>query len=207
MSDNFVIVDTASNRLLKYSSACQFMGAVTLPKNLVGATDIEVLNGYWVLDSSAQIPTIWHLTYDGKELEKFSSPVKLEDGLSGIFIDQNGEIAVEGNGFTKLLQLLPPFQTETEIQKQKQINYGTKIVNDQKGGNGIVQFDGNNIELNTDQKLIGLKILKVTNDKRFFVAVDEEQSTHVDETIRQYSHDGTIVGVARIPAQTRIYLG
>lgn len=98
---SFWIADTVGNRLLHYSSKGNALGVINLAGRAVGIGDLAVTSSdVLALDIAAVIPRILRLSPDGKLLARYELPegLRLENGLSGIALGDQGEILVEREG-------------------------------------------------------------------------------------------------------------
>ncbi|TCT22214.1 hypothetical protein [Thiobaca trueperi] len=187
---NFIIADTAANRLLQYSSSCKYLRSIPLPETLVGATDIKISQGsIWVLDSASPTPSVYQLMFSGDVLDTFQIPKNLSDDLTGLSIGDNGDVLGEMSFGESTVNI-----SQIEGVSRQGISYIANISN----GLGEVAIGNKRFPVTVDGKLIGLHILHVTNDNRIFVVVDESNQ-ELYQTIRQYTSDGSVEKISRIP--------
>ena len=206
---NFIIEDTVAGRLLYYSKTCAFIGSIELPKEAFYAIDVKFKNGLWVLSSEAHSASIWHLSLTGNVLDKIISPIGLNDGLTGFSIGKDHSLVMIKN-YGEFTLPIEPITASNEAKPIKFINgiikngiqYTAKVYEDHKSG--TLYFGKKEIIVNVNNPLLSLSIFAINDDGSVYVSVDEggyttEKGVNIISTIRRYSADGLITGVANIP--------
>jgi hypothetical protein len=106
---SFWIADTVGNRLLHYSPKGDLLDMIYLDGQVVGAGDLEVTASDILVLSQAAMPAkVVRLALDGTVLASYELPkgLRLEDGLSGIALGDQGEVLVEREGGAYVSQLV-----------------------------------------------------------------------------------------------------
>jgi hypothetical protein len=205
---NFYILDTVADRILVYSRDCRRLRSIRLPPELVGAKDLEVADGFWVLDAAALTPTVYRLSLRGAVEGKYPSPIGLSDGLSGISLANDGSVQVEAHFGFLTVPLLTGRASNglarrlTEGFSRRGVRYRTEISSDSPN-EGVIAVGDKQIAIGEATALSTLRIVHVSDDNRIYAAVG---ANGTDETLRQYRADGTLLRSAVLPKQEFIYV-
>jgi hypothetical protein len=221
---SFWIADAAANRLLHYAAGGLPLGTVDLsadPLRVVGAGDIAVDNDntVFVLDIAAMRPAILRLAADGSLLWRSELPeeLSLASGLSGIALDDAGQVLVELEGGAHVVRL-PSSDSATAPSlpdgyvlggRPYQVQAPDPASPDRSAGR-IATADAV-IEVRTEAQLGAVSLLGAAPDEGFYAELEEVAVVagriQVDKTVRHYSADGRLVGVARVPvAEQYVYV-
>lgn len=204
----FLITDTVAARILRYRSDGSPLEAVKVDAaNAV--SDVAVTgSSIFALDDSPEEPVVHRLTLDGSALEKTTLPEKLRsEGLSGLTVDDEGAVRGEMRGGAAVVDL---FGVERAGKWLAGEHYSVQAPGI-KGGSedrtsGVVVKGQLRIALKVDNAIGGLSVLGVGPDGSLFVLLEEISDTavlSVDQTVRRYSDDGKLLGVARVPVAER----
>lgn len=208
---SFWIADAVGNRLFHYSPAGNTLGTVSLAGQVVGIGDLEVTRSdIWVLDIAAVIPKLLRLSPDGKLLGRHEIPegLRLEHGLSGIAVGDQGEVLVEREGGVFVSQLVDTSGKITRIPLQGYVHRGrlyTARPADLTAADttrGHITAGEVQIEVTMTHDLGGLRILGFHPDGSFYVVAEEvvvDGAIQVDQTVRHYDAAGELLGLARVP--------
>lgn len=174
-----------------------------------GITDaVKTTNDVYVLDGAAPEPTVIRVRRNGREAERFTVEPELQRGLSGLSVDEGGEAVLELFGG---VTLLGPDSQPVAARGTGGRNYTVNIP-DQGGeteapSEGTVELDGRTVAtIRVQNTLGGLSVLAATPEGDIYVLVEELTSTPeivIDQTVRHYRADGTLVGIARVPVAER----
>lgn len=211
---NFWIADTVGSRLLHYDPAGNLLGKIDLKGLIVGATDVEVAkSGIWVLDQASMPPKVIRLAEYRDVLGKYDLPpgLRLEDGLTGIALGDEGELLVEREGdayvtlFTdKAGKLVEMVTMNGYIHKGKLFAAHASGQSSTAARSGTILAGQLRIEVETENDLGGMQILGFGPQDDFFVSLDElalnqDTGLQIDQTVRHYDASGKYLGVARVP--------
>jgi hypothetical protein len=208
---SFWIADAAGNRLLHYSPAGSSLGMVNLAGQVVGIGDLAVTRSeVWVLDIASVIPQVLRLSPEGKLLERYEIPegLRLEDGLSGIAVGDQGEVLIEREGGASVSRFLdaggrvdilplPGYTHRGQLYAARPANLASG-----DAGRGFITVGEVQIEITTTHSLGGLHLLGFHPDGSFYVVVEEvavQGAIQVDQVVRRYGIAGDLLGLARIP--------
>jgi len=126
------IADTAADRLMCFEMSGQSCGALELQGQVEGIGDLEVAGEkIWLLDmATSPAPTLLQVTLDGTVLEKRQLPpgLRLEDGLSGLWLGEAGELLVEREGGALLDEVVTASGQETQMPWEGYLSQGRTVV-------------------------------------------------------------------------------
>jgi len=205
---SFWIADTAARRLLHYSKDCTQLGIIEL-KNVVGVTDLVVTNdAIYALDVAAGQPTVLHLSPSGAEYGRY--PV--DQSITGLTAGETGELLVErqfGASFDQLLDRngrlakasLPGLSQAGVLYTARAADLSQK-----EAHAGTLTVGGQPLEVSVPNDLGGLRVLGMSKTGDVLVKLEEValvSDFRVDQTVRRYSHEGKLLGAARVPLANR----
>jgi hypothetical protein len=208
----FWIADTAGDRLLSYGSDGVFLGIIDLEGLAVGVTDLVVNNDIiLVLDQSSLPPKVLRLTVRGDLLKSYDLPkgLYLEDGLTGIALEDHGELLIERRFGDRVTQFLN--EKGDLIEKIETTGYPHNgrlyfaYVNGLASANpkhGCINIGSEKIEIDTTYDLGGIQILGFGESDDFYVLIEEvvqNPAIQVFQTIRHYDIKGNLLGIASMP--------
>jgi cell wall-associated NlpC family hydrolase len=204
----FLIVDTVTNRILRYTSDGVRVGVIRVG-DAVGITDIAT-NGsnVFALDEAAPEPSIHRFSVDGLFQEKIPLSEDLRaQGLSGVAIDDSGKVVAEMHGGLATVHL-DGGKVAGKVIRGESIRTQTPDPNDKSADRttGLIIKNGNRFSVKVDNILGGLSVLSTGQDGDFYVLIEElaDASTiQVDQTVRHYGADGSLLGIARVPLAAR----
>jgi len=181
-------------------------------KDLVSITDMAAIQYHiYLLDKSAAIPSIVRLNKDGVVEAEIPSTLiaslksrTAQSELSGVTTAADGEVLLEFEPGDALRRFNNARALDRSLRGN---NYSVSVPTLQRqlvdGSKGSVLRNGSPfIEVKVDNLLAELRVLTVNSAGEIFVVVDEIVPTsqvNVDETVRRYRSDGTLLSVARVP--------
>jgi hypothetical protein len=217
----FYLLDGANNRIQRYDATGSPLSSIDFNDEVIGVTDIEVDDdNLLVLDTAATRPAVHRLGMDGALVQSYPIPKRLgEEGiwekLSGIRIGPSGEVYVvleNGYAFLQLTdQTGGPLTTPritADFQDAGGRTFGIQSADwstDPHRGEVLVRSRSSDvlrITIRVPHTLGGLRYLQTGRDGSFFVVVEEllyDGSIHVDQTVRHYGYEGTLLDMARTP--------
>lgn len=205
----FLITDTVTNRVLRFDRNGRMLPPLTL-READGITDaVKGESDVYVLDGAAPDPTVIRLRERGQEVERFPVEAGARPGLSGLSVGEDGEALLELYGGATILgprnQPMRPLGSEGRDISVTIPNQGGGLEDQSEGA---VRVDGRTVAtVRVANILGGLSVLATTPEGDVYVLVDELTSTPdilIDQTVRHYRADGTLVGVARVPVGERL---
>ncbi|HZI05149.1 MAG TPA: hypothetical protein VEZ71_14055 [Archangium sp.] len=205
---SFWVADTAARRLLHYSSTCAQLEVIQL-RNVSGITDLAVTgSSIYAFDASAAVPTVLHLSLSGAEYARH--PVDAD--ITGIALSENGEVLVERQFGASYQQLLDR-DGRVSTASLPGLMVGGTVYNARpadmtraEAHTGTLSIGGQTVEVSVPNDLGGLRVLGVTRDGNAVVKLEEVALVNdfrVDQTVRVYGQDGTMLGQARVPLAER----
>ena len=208
----FWITDTVAGNLLAYNSKGELISKIDLNGLVVGATDIVVKdNNIFVLDQASLPPKIVEVDMRGNVLGSHDLPngLYLENGLTGITTNNHGDLLVErefGSLVTQFLgdngELIQNVTINGYIQNGNQYSAHISGLASDSPKHGEIDVANTKIDVETANDLGGLQILGFGASGDFYVIVEELTQIpelQVDQTIRHYSIEGNLLGIARMP--------
>ncbi|HET7287788.1 MAG TPA: hypothetical protein VFI71_09975 [Pyrinomonadaceae bacterium] len=207
----YLIADAVGKRILRYRADGSQLPAFPV-KDVVGITDIAAsLENIYLLDKSSAIPSIVRLSNEG--VVEAQTPSTLIAGLksraamkdlSGVATAADGDVLLEFEPGVEMRRFNNVRALDRSLRGN---NYSVSVPTLQRqlvdGGKGSVLRNGSPfIEIKVDNLLAELRVLTVNSAGEIFVVVDEIVPTSqvdVDETVRRYRADGTLLSTARVP--------
>lgn len=206
----FWFANSVKHELKQYSKTGEHLRTINLKNTIIGLHDISVSkDGIYVLDMAAPKPYIVQVGFSRGIRGHHTSPISLEEGLSGISYVKDSGLIVEKTGTPKILigkdsrsgnktlSGYPHGDTTYEVApftiKNVRQTYTVKAGNV-------------NVYITTQNKIVGLKILHVTKNGNFYLIVDEmikSSPIYIDRTIRHYTQKGQLLGISRVPLNER----
>jgi len=173
---SFWVADTVGNRLLHHSPKGNALGMVDLAGQAVGIGDLEVTGSdVLVLDIAAVIPRVLRLSPAGKLLARYELPegLRLENGLSGIALGDQGEILVEREGGAWVTRLVDaagrvaPVPLAGYIYRGRLYSTQPADMRAEDTRRGYITAGDKRIEVAVPHDLGGLRILGFGRDDSF----------------------------------------
>ena len=209
---SFWIADAVANRLLHYSARGQRLPSVEIsPHKVVGVGDIEVTaSAILVLDHAAITPRVLKLSLAGRLLASYDVPrgLGLENGLSGIALGDGGSVLLEREGGALVSQLVTtrgvvaPRALEGYSFHGRLYSARAADLSAVDATRGVITAGATRIEVQVANALGGLRILGAA-PSGIYAVVEEvalvNGAVTVDQTVRQYSVAGDVLGLARAP--------
>lgn len=204
----FLITDTVGNKVLRY----RLMGAKINPIKVTGVTaitDVAVKGSeIFALDDAATEPTVYRLSADGVLQESLVLPPKLRaKGLSGLTLNEYGEVTAELGGGASAASLYEGGHEGKTLGGERLSTWAPNLGDKTSDpSTGFISIGDSKITVKVKNVLGGLSVLGTRPDGDFFVLVEELSDTHVlqvDQTVRKYSRDGSLLGMARVPLAER----
>lgn len=218
---NFVVADLIDNRLLRYSSTGHLLKTIDLYSigivnvSDLRATDTELI----VLEISFKVSPeryrVNRLSFDGKLVASYDIPegFHLENGLTGISVDCEGEILLELEGGSKLYRLVNSqgnLSVANTISDYLCHGKSYRVINPGPGKTPNIIAGNIRLETQLTHGFGRLGLLGVLEDGSFYVTRDDvvtESVVQVDQTVHYISADGIQLGLARVPiAETYYYV-
>jgi hypothetical protein len=211
---SFWIADTAGLRVLQYSPGGEWLQTVDLATQPRSLIDIEATaTEIYVLDAFPTPPLVLRISPEGRVVGQYELPeeFRLETLLSGIGLDQEGAPLVEKDGGASVFRLLDEqgrvAPTSLDGYTHNGTLYEARPAGIQAEDNrvGHITIDDRRVEVRTEHFLGGLRILGFGPEGSVFVRLEEvvvevrEGEVPVDQTVRRYSADGRLLGMARMP--------
>jgi len=207
LSDSsMVVADLVGNRLLRYAPKGNLINIIDLyTKEIINIWDLVAFKDELILleislDVSPERHRVNRLTSNGKLLTSYDLPkgYRLQDGLTGISVDCEGQILLEIKGGQEFYRLIDSTGTPYLCNGKPYRVESTKLVAD-------------DVELETQLTagFGGLKLLGVLADGSIYVVredvVAQQPVITVDQTVHYMSADGLQLGVARVPIAEAYY--
>jgi hypothetical protein len=211
VADSRQPTDPIGTRLLHFSPIGDRLDTIALNGQAICACDLEAAeSALLVLDQASEPPTVIRLTPRGELLARYQLPAGLraEAGLTGIALGEHGEVLVEQDGGTAVSQLVDASGQAARTSLPGYPYYGrlyttrTPDLFASDRSRGSIAAGATQIEVSVPNELDGLHLLKVNPDGSFYVVVEEllPNLPHpLDQTVRHYAADGTLLGMARVP--------
>jgi hypothetical protein len=205
---SFWVADTVGRRLLHYSSTCAQLDVIQL-RDVSGITDLAVTgSSLYAFDASAAVPTVLHFSLSGTEYARH--PVATD--ITGITLSENGEVLVERQYGASYQQLLDR-DGKPSTASLPGLMAGGKVYNARaadlsrtEAHTGTLSIGGQTVAVSVPNDLGGLRVLGVTRDGNVVTKLEEVALVNdfrVDQTVRVYGQDGTLLGQARVPLAER----
>ncbi|HKP36419.1 MAG TPA: hypothetical protein VJT71_06140 [Pyrinomonadaceae bacterium] len=203
----FLIVNTAANNILRFRSDGNQLRTIKVD-NVVGITDVAADEAnLYVLDDSSVQPSILKLSNEGEMLDRRSLlPTLLERGLSGLTMGDDGQVLLEFGGVSVARGIdNKPGRARALAGKPFSVNVPALQQQASEGALATVNLDNKRFaEIKVENLVAGLEILATGSEGDVFVLVDEIAATpqvNIDETVRHYRGDGTLIELARVPVR------
>ncbi len=214
---SFWIADTPAvpERLLHYSSTGEPLGIIELDETLVGVSDVAVTNSEIIILAGAPIPPkVARLTHRGAVIGSYDLPegLYLEDGLSGIALNDQGQVLIEREHGASLSQLVETgraasFAPLDGYRWQGRVYSTASTTIEAKGLSRAAFTVGEQpVTVKVDRELGSVSLLGDDARGGVFALVDDIAFTpyfQVDQTVRHFSASGDLLEIARIPQDLR----
>ena len=211
---SFWIADTAGLRVLQNSPGGKWLQTVDLATQPRSLVDIEAsATEIYVLDAFPTPPLVLRISPGGGVIGQYELPeeFRLETLLTGIRLGEGGALLVEKDGGASVSRLLDDqgriAPTPLEGYTHNGTLYNARPAGIQAEDNrvGHITIGDRRVEVRTEHFLGGLRILGFGPEGSVFVRLEEvvmevvEGQMAVDQTVRQYSTEGKLLGMARMP--------
>jgi hypothetical protein len=206
--NTFLIADTATSRILRYDMTGRLIQRVEVTE-AIGVTDVAASgDNLFVLDDSAEEPAIIAMSSTGFTSEHLKLPPDLHQrGLSGVVFDRAGEPLLELFGGAERLTVSGQGLSAAE-RNGGRFTVGRDSSSDRSRGN--ILFDNQPVaSVEVEGLLGGMSVLHTPEQGDFYVLVEEvakADEVFVDQTVRRYAPDGTMLGAARVPPDQLTYV-
>jgi hypothetical protein len=207
----YLIVDAVTNRILRFRPDGTQLPAIQV-ENVAGITDVTVTDdGIFALDQKAENPALVRINNEGRTEERIdleaSSGLRSmlrREALTGISAEEDGDVFLEFKGGNASRDLNNARAVDRAFRGNRfSVRVPTLQTQVQQGGSATVLRDGQPFtEIRVENLVAELRILGVTSGGDVVVVVDEIIPTSVvtiDETVRRYRSDGTLIDMARVP--------
>lgn len=212
---SFWVIDNPEQRLLHYSSSGERINIITLQDRPRVLIDMVVGdNDIYLFDAFPTPPEILRMDRDGTLRQTYQLPDNLfRDSMPyGLALDDDG-----ADGSLLLLWLnRPPVRlldaagtlnpTELPGMIHQGRTYTTRVPDLNQPevdlSRGAISAGDQEIPVVVDHHLGGLRVLGFAPDSSFFVKMEEiigDVPFIVDQTVRHYAADGSLLGMARYP--------
>jgi hypothetical protein len=214
---SFWIADTAADpdRLLHHSSIGELLDIIELDETLVGVSDLAVTSSELIILAGAPIPPkVARLTLKGAVIASYDLPegLRLEDGLSGISLADQGQVLIERGYGASLSQLVRTGRT-TSFAPLEGYRWNGRVystvsasADSQDLSRDMLMIGKQPVVVKVDRELGSLQLLGDDSRGGVFAVVDDIAFTpyfQVDQTVRHFSASGELLGIARIPEDLR----
>ena len=210
--DSFWIADTIGLRVFHYSPTGARLGVTDLADAWRSLVDIEAsAEEIFVLDLGPTPAVVLRLAPDGSRRGEYQLPQGsgMNDGLSGLALTAEGDLLAEKLGGSSIVRLLDESGAVNPTPLPGYISHGIVYTARPADYNipgdhtrGTLTAGDHVIEVDTVHDLGGLFITGVEPDGSFYAELQElgpGVPFQVDQTIRRYAADGTLLGMARFP--------
>jgi hypothetical protein len=212
---SFAIADLVGNRIWHYAPGGQVQNIIDLSSMDVRqitdlrASDTELI----LLEEWGERYRVHRLSYSGELLASYDIPkgFHLEDGLTGIAFDCEGEVLLEIADGSELYRLVDPQgNLEGSIIKTDYLCNGKTYMGINSGPGKTRIFIAGSIRLHTQltTDFGGLRLLDVLQDGSFYLIREDvvtDPLITVDQTIHYISASGVQQGVAHVPISDYYY--
>ncbi len=209
---DFLVADTAARKIRRFAPDGTLRHTIDLaPYRVARADDIALLGDeILVLDTGSIVPRILRLSAEGRLEASYDLPegLRLEDGLSGIRVDDGGTILVEREGIHVARLLVGGGRVDFEdlpgIRKAGRTFSVQPVAPGRAASSGTIEIDGRRLTLTVAHTLTGLRLLQAFDDGSFLLVVEEAaigDRIQVDKTVRLYDIGGRLLGMARFPLE------
>lgn len=206
---SFLIADSVGGRILRYRRDGSNLSIIRVAE-AVGIIDVAADGAcLYALDEAASEPVIHRLSLDGSLQEKIPLSGRVSgQGVSGIRVASDGGLVAETLGGAAPTRLDAPMQASHSATNQP-LTVKLPDLNDPSADHskGMVIGSQARVTVEVTNVLGGLSVIGSGPNDDFFVLVEElsnTQTLHVDQTVRHYAADGTLLGVARVPLADRL---
>lgn len=216
----FWVLDTEALRLLHFGRNGERLRTVDLAAQPRSLIDIEATTtDVYVLDAFPTPPLVLRLASDGILEETYPLPeeFRLETLLTGIAVTDAGHLLIEQDGGIMLSRLLDD-QGRIDPVRVDGFSYRGRLYSARPAGIhapdnrvGYLTLGDLEVEVKMEHFLGGLRIAGFAPDGSVWVRLEEvtlESEMAVDQTVRLYSPEGNLLGMARVPvAEQYTYVG
>jgi len=217
--DTFMIADLIANRLLHYDQAGNLLNKIELyDLGIVNVADLRVSGDKLFLleislDFSPPRYRVNQLSLDGNLITSDDIPAgfHIEDGLTGITIDCEGQIVLEMGGGSDMYRL-EDIQSSSDTMNVPNGYYCNnilyRVVNSGFQKPPLITAGNVLYETRLTTGLGGLTLVKVFIDGSSYISRDDvvnDQVIKVDQTIHYFGSDRISQGVARVPLSEMYY--
>lgn len=219
---DWAIADLIGNRIQIYDSKGEYLVPINLSAlGILNIADLRISqDALFVLEINLGPPIrywVHSISRQGKLISSIDIPegYHLENGLTGLIIDCDGNILLEMGGGSSFYQLKG--KEGNQILNERNASYicngnSYRVAENAIGENAAILAGGMTLETSLSFGYGGLTILKVMPDGSLFVnradvvsGVSIGRPIVVDDTVHYISANGQQLGVARIPVTERYY--
>jgi hypothetical protein len=212
---SFVIADLVGNRLRRYYSTGQLLKSIDLYSvGIEQVTDLRATDTeLFVLEIRAEKYRVNRLSFDGDLKASYAIPngFHIENGLTGIIVDCEGEVLLELAGGTDLHRLVDAQGNLNPSSARGDYHCNGKpyqVINPGPGKTPMIIAGDIRLETKLTTGIGGFHLIDVLQDGSFFVIRDDilnDQIIKVDQTIHYIGADGIQQGIARVPIAENYY--
>lgn len=212
---SFVIADLVGNCLWRYDYTGQLLKSINL--NSIGIEQVTYLRAtdteLFLLEIRAEKYRVNRLSFDGeiKAIYPIPKALHIENGLTGIIVDCEGEILLELESGTNLHHLVDAQgNLNPSIAKSDYHCNGRpyRVINPGPGKTPMIIAREIRLESKMTTGFGGFHLINVLQDGSFFMIREDvvnDQAIQVDQTVHYIDADGTQQGVARVPIAEYYY--
>lgn len=194
----FWVADDVGQRIRQYDATGALLTTIDTTERLRNVNDIAVTeHKLFALDMTDDRSILWELDLQGNTIITASLPITNEDGFTGITLDSAGALWLE--------QASGAYRTQLVSTANMQLASEEKQIIDRSAMDphlATVTLGDTHIDIHTSHPIANVHLLQVTPTGDIFLAVKEIVATPkilVDQTVRHYKSDGTLLGLARVP--------
>jgi hypothetical protein len=197
--DNIVwVADTAAKRLLAYTTAGSLINTISLEGTAEGVEDLLVsTQGIWILDRAVQPASLVLLDSSGTVLERKDITAEDSEASIGLTLSREGNVELQMSGSIQLEVDKPSPAQQPALGSTSVILEETERIDTLS-----VLADGLRLHLPRFGDTGAIRLLGRGSDGSVYLIREDVFLTdviHVDQTVRHYAADGTLLGVARFP--------
>lgn len=209
----FVIANLVGNRLLRYDSTGHPLKTIDLYTiDIVNVGDLRATDTeLFVLEISYKVTPeryrVNRLSFDGEIKASYDIPqgFHIENGLTGIAIDCEGEVLLELEGGSNLYRLVDAQGNLNPASVSGDYHCNGKpyrVMNPGPGKTPYIIAGSIRLETQLTTGLGGFRLIDVLQNGGFYVIREDvvnDQVLKVDQTVHYIDADGVQQGVARVP--------
>lgn len=210
---SFWVLDTLAQRVLRYNPAGERLAILPLDDQPRALSDLVVsADALYVLDGWPTPPEVLRLSYDGQVSARYPLPPSytLSDGVTGLGLDADGAPLIElflRSRWARLLDAdsavapapLPGLSSGGITFNARPADFSQP---ESDLSQGEITAGDMRIPVSVTHTLGGLSLMGFAPDGSVLVELQElidGAVFQVDQTVRRYTPDGQLLGMARVP--------